>query len=162
MDFAHRPIAGASTFLLHMAASLLLLTGVGDAIWTHSCPGCFGPWSERAEPVPAGQEVYRVPLRLEQAPPCPHSRPLDREASLLPTSQLPVAPSPLMLCLRVGRDGSVESVRTAYGVPAYDGTEVALSEVRRLRFRPATWMGKPVPSWLPISIGANLEPPPVL
>jgi hypothetical protein len=67
-----------------------------------------------------------------------------------------------MLCLRVGRDGSVESVRTAYSVPAYDGTEVALSEVRRLRFRPATWMGKAVPSWLPISIGANLGPPPVL
>jgi hypothetical protein len=83
-------------------------------------------------------------------------------ASLLPTPHLPVAASPLILCLHVEHDGSVYTFRTLYGEAAYDGSGVATADIRRLRFRPATAMGKPVAAWVAVSIGADTVPYPVL
>ncbi|HMC91936.1 MAG TPA: hypothetical protein VKI45_05685 [Allosphingosinicella sp.] len=142
--------------------ALLLLTELGDVIWSHSCRSCVGPWTERAGATAWTGEVLRVPLRPFEESRCPPSPRLDKRASLLPTSHLPVAASPLILCLHVERDGSVDTFRTLYGEAAYDGTGVATSDIRRLRFRPATAMGKSVAAWVAVSIGADTVPYPVL
>lgn len=159
MHMSLKPATAAGSLLIHGTIILLLLAAAPERPLGAGCPQCDGVFygAGPAHWWPT-EEVLKLPLPQERVRNCPSRSDQDHPAALMSGERLPsVSVLPVMLCAKIGRDGGVVAVRLDDKVAA-ERERDAVAAFRKLRFAPAISHGKPVSSWLRLTLSQDPEP----
>jgi|GEM_PF-4370809 len=94
----------------------------------------------------AGKAVLAKPKAL-QANPAPEFTDEARKRRIAGT---------LVLAALIGSDGRIPYVKLVHGL-GYGLDDAAIRTVRAWKFSPATWHGRPVPAWMPITVTFSIQ-----